>query len=51
MQDLLENIEKLMLLENVKEITLKKVEDSKVEIWEGPIYAGRQLVDYSKKTK
>jgi hypothetical protein len=47
MQGLLKNVEQLIRMNDVKEITLKKVEDSKVEIWEGSVYGGRQLVDYT----
>lgn len=46
MKELINTVEKLMNLSEVQEITLKKVEDSKVEIYEGEKYAGRYQVQF-----
>jgi len=43
MENLLKVVKSLMELNDVNEITIKKVEDKKIEIWEGPRYVGRYL--------
>jgi len=41
-------VEDLLNDKTVKNLTIKKVEDSKVELWDGSKYFGRHKIDYKK---
>lgn len=46
MKHVLECIKLTLNSVNVEEVTIKKVGDSKVELWSGGHYLGRHKVDY-----
>lgn len=51
MENLMTVVKDIVKLNDVEKLELRKVEDSKIEVWEDGKYVGKYLVNYNKQPK